>query len=190
MKMFTFKSIAIGLALLGSTSILAQDTKKINTKTSKIEWKGEKLTGSHEGTLHFKSGHLKLENNKLVGGEFIVDMKSLNVTDISGEGKQKLEGHLSSDDFFGVKNHPTAKLVITNVAEKGHNDYGVIAKLTIKGTTKTINFDIEVKANEAEAELVIDRTNYGIKYGSGSFFDNLGDKTIYDDFEIDVELKF
>lgn len=166
------------------------EKKKIDIKNSKIEWEGEKMTGSHNGTIQLKEGFLLMENNELVGGEFIVDMTTIKVLDLTGEDKQKLEGHLSSDDFFGVKNHPTAKLVFKSVAKKSNSVYGVSGDLTIKGKTNPIAFDLEMEKNEAEIDLVIDRSKYDVRYGSGSFFDNLGDKTIYDDFELDIELKF
>lgn len=163
--------------------------KTLNTKESKIEWEGEKLTGSHEGTIMFNEGYLTMEGDKITGGEFIVDMTSIVATDLEGEGKQKLEGHLKSDDFFGVANHPTAKLVIKNAIKKG-DAYGIIADLTIKGKTNPVTFDLEMNGDTATADLTIDRTKYDVKYGSGSIFDGLGDKVIYDEFELDVKLKF
>ncbi|MAN27906.1 MULTISPECIES: YceI family protein [Mesonia] len=163
--------------------------KTLNTKESKIEWEGEKLTGSHEGTIMFKEGYLTMDGDKITGGEFIVDMTSIAATDLEGEGKQKLEGHLKSDDFFGVANHPTAKLVIKNATKKG-DAYGIIADLTIKGKTNPVTFDLEMNGDTATADLTIDRTKYDVKYGSGSIFDGLGDKVIYDEFKLDVKLKF
>ena len=163
--------------------------KTLNTKESKIEWEGEKLTGSHEGTIMFKEGYLTMDGDKITGGEFIVDMTSIAATDLEGEGKQKLEGHLKSVDFFGVANHPTAKLVIKNATKKG-DAYGIIADLTIKGKTNPVTFDLEMNGDTATADLTIDRTKYDVKYGSGSIFDGLGDKVIYDEFKLDVKLKF
>lgn len=187
--MKTLAAMTVLFAFVAFTNNTIQK-KKIDVKNSKIEWEGEKLTGSHNGTVQLKDGFLMMENNELVGGEFIVDMTTIEVLDLTGENKQKLEGHLSSDDFFGVKAHPTAKLVLKTIAKKSNSVYGVSGDLTIKGKTNPIAFDLEMDKNEAEAELVIDRTKYDIKYGSGSFFDNLGDKTIYDEFELDIEIKF
>jgi len=59
-----------------------------------------------------------MEDGKLIGGEFTADMTSINVTDLEGDSKEKLTGHLRSDDFFGVETHKTAKFVITTVAKK------------------------------------------------------------------------
>lgn len=177
------------VSLLSFTNVNAQE-KKIEVKDSNIEWEGEKVTGSHEGTIELKDGYFTMENGELKGGEFVMDMTSITVTDLEGEDKGKLEGHLKSDDFFGVNNHPTAKLVITSVAKKSNGTYGVVADLTIKEKTNSITFDLDMDKNSASTELTIDRSKYDVRYGSGSFFDNLGDKTIYDNFELDVELKF
>jgi polyisoprenoid-binding protein YceI len=116
-------------------------------------------------------------------------MTTINTTDLkAGEGKENLDGHLKADDFFGVEKHKTAKLVFTNISGKGKGLYTVTADLTIKGITKPITFDITVKGNTASTTLKVDRTKYDIKYGSGSFFSDLGDKTINDEFELKVNL--
>ncbi len=131
-----------------------------------------------------------MEDDKIVGGEFTMDMSTITVTDLSGEDKGKLEGHLKSEDFFGIEKHPTAKLVINSAAAKGNGKYGIVGDLTIKNETHPITFDLEMNEDTATAQLTIDRSKYNVRYGSGSFFDNLGDKTIYDNFELDVNLKF
>lgn len=178
----------IALTLVAfSTSI---EKKKVDVKNSKITWTGEKLTGSHEGTIDLKEGYFEMQNGKLIGGEFTADMSSINVTDLEGDSKKKLEGHLNSDDFFGVKNYSTAKFTIKTAAEKSNGVYGISGDLTIKGKTNPIAFDLKMSNNSAETTLVIDRTKYDIKYGSGSFFDDLGDKTIYDEFTLNINLKY
>lgn len=185
---YTLRVTAVVLLL--TLFVQAQDRKAINTDKSTIVWKGKKVTGSHEGTLQFKSGEILLENGKLKGGNFTVDMSTLVVTDLeTGDGKEKLEGHLNSDDFFGTSNHPQATLVITDVVEKG-SLYKVTGDLTIKNITQPIV--LEMKANEttASTEVKIDRTKFDIKYGSGNFFDNLGDKMINDDFVLNVNLVY
>lgn len=192
MKKNLFKAAlasTVMVSLLSFTNVNAQE-KKIEVKDSNIEWEGEKVTGSHEGTINLKGGYFTMENGELKGGEFVMDMTSITVTDLEGEDKGKLEGHLKSDDFFGVNNHPTAKLVITSVAKKSNDTYGIVADLTIKEKTNSITFNLDMDKNSASTELTIDRSKYDVRYGSGSFFDNLGDKTIYDNFELDVELKF
>ena len=163
--------------------------KEINANASEVNWKGKKMTGSHKGTIDLKDGFLLYEDDKLVGGEFEMDMPSINVTDLSGEGKEKLEGHLKSEDFFGVEKHPVSKLVFNSVAKKDDGTYGVVGNLTIKEHTNPVTFDLDLNGDSAYTALTIDRTKYHVKYGSGSFFQNLGDNTIYDNFELDVNLK-
>ena len=165
------------------------EKKKVNVDESKISWTGEKLTGSHEGTIDLKDGYFEMENGKITGGEFTADMSSITVTDLEGDSKKKLEGHLHSDDFFGVKDYPTATFKMNTVVEKSNGVYGVAGDMTIKGKTNPIAFDLKVDGNTAMTTIVIDRTKYDVRYGSGSFFDNLGDKTIYDEFTLDITLK-
>lgn len=173
------------------TTLAFTNTKKeVDVESSEVTWTGEKVTGSHHGTIQLESGYLMMEDEKIVGGEFVMDMSTITVTDLSGENKGKLEGHLKSDDFFGVENHPTAKLVITSAASKGNGVYGIVGDLTIKNETHPITFDLKMNEESASTQLTIDRSKYNVRYGSGSFFDNLGDKTIYDNFELDVNLKF
>ena len=114
------------------------EKKEVKTEESKVVWKGYKVTGSHEGTISLKSGFLSFEEDKLVGGEFVMDMTSLLCTDLEGEYKGKLEGHLKSDDFFGTATYPTASLMITDVEANGKNSYAVTGDLTIKGITKPV----------------------------------------------------
>lgn len=166
------------------------DKKKVKASESTVTWKGYKVTGSHTGTIAIKEGSLTFEDDKLTGGEFVVDMTTLISTDLEGDYKGKLEGHLKSDDFFGVANHPTSRLVFSKVKANGKNSYEVTGNLTIKGTTKSLTFDVSVYGSKATASLKVDRALYNIRYGSGSFFDNLGDKTIYDEFDLVVDLEF
>lgn len=187
--MKNLKSIALALVAFLTLSTTAQ-TKKVDAAKSTINWVGKKVTGSHEGTINMKEGALIFKGKKLVGGNFTVDMTTINTTDLEGKSKANLDGHLKSDDFFGIENHPTANLVIKKIADKGNGVYGVNADLTVKGKTNSIGFEITVAQNSATADLKIDRTKYGIQYGSGSFFDNLGDKTISDEFELKVKLVF
>src|SRR5690606_7074872 len=140
-----FKTIVVALIVaLGTVTASAQD-KAINTAKSNISWVGKKVTGQHSGTISFKDGILNFKDGKLTGGNFTVDMNSINVTDLkAGEGKEKLEGHLKADDFFGTATYPTSKLVFTKVTTKSNNVYAVTGDLTIKGITKPINFDLTV----------------------------------------------
>lgn len=187
--MKNLKTIAIALFVAVSTIATAQ-TKKVDASKSKVEWIGKKVTGQHNGTINLKDGALVFKKKKLKGGTFTVDMTSINTTDLTGEYKGKLDGHLKADDFFGTDKYPTSKLDFKLISDNGDNTYNVTANLTIKDVTAPVNFKITVKGNVATTTLKIDRTKYGIKYGSGSFFDNLGDKTINDEFQLDVTLQF
>lgn len=188
--MKSLKTIAIALLITVSTSVLAQQ-KKINTTTSTITWVGKKVTGQHSGTINVKDGTLVFKKKKLKGGLITVAMNSINTTDLkAGQGKEDLDGHLKADDFFGTEKYPTAKIDFKLISNNGDSSYGITADLTIKEVTAPITFKMFVKGNSATTNLKIDRTKYGIKYGSGSFFENLGDKTISDDFDLTVDLKF
>ena len=189
----TIKNLAI-VVLVAFTTLsftkIANEKKEIKTDKSKVVWKGYKVTGSHEGTISIQSGFLSFNDSKLVGGEVVIDMTTLGSTDLQGEYKGKLDGHLKSDDFFGVEKHPTATLVFTNVTASGKNSYNVTGDLTIKGKTNPITFAISIYGNKATASLKVDRTKYDVRYGSTSFFDGLKDKAIYDEFDLVSDLEF
>ena len=165
---------------------------KVDLQQSSVAWTGYKVSGKHQGSIQLKSGELKFDASKLVGGNFEIDMTSITCSDLTGEYADKLVGHLKSDDFFGSANHPTAKFVITQSIHQGKDLYKIAGDLTVKGTAKPIKFSATVKEENgskiANAEIKIDRADYNIKYGSGSFFDNLGDKTIFDEFDLSVKL--
>ncbi|HEU4788560.1 MAG TPA: YceI family protein [Flavobacterium sp.] len=188
--MRNLKSFSIVLLILFSFNQGISQTSKIDVSKSIIKWEGKKITGQHEGTINFKDGYLIFKDKKVTGGSFTADMKSLSNTDQTGSSKTKLEGHLRSEDFFSIENFPTSTLVFKSIASKGNNTYLINADLTIKGITNPIQFDLVVSPNKATAELTVNRTKYDIKYGSGSYFDDLGDKTIYDDFELNVVLVY
>jgi polyisoprenoid-binding protein YceI len=117
-------------------------------------------------------------------------MTTINTTDLEGEYKGKLDGHLKSDDFFGVANYPTATLVFKDVTASGKNAYAVSGELTIKGKTNPVTFTISIYGSKATASLKVDRTEYDVRYGSASFFDGLKDKAIYDEFDLVADLEF
>ncbi|RNC85024.1 MAG: YceI family protein [Winogradskyella sp.] len=187
--MKNLKHLAIVILAMSFFSFTVFTEKQINIEESTIEWTGKKVTGQHVGTINFESGMLAFDGDNLVGGEFVIDMTTITVTDLTGKGKANLEGHLKSDDFFGVAAHNTATLKITNVS-KHKKDYEVIGNLTIKGITKPINFTLVMEANSASAKVTVNRAEFDVRYGSPSFFNNLKDKAIYDNFDLDVKLSF
>lgn len=188
---FSFLLMAMSLVLLSFN--LPVEVNPIDKDQSTIEWKGYKVTGKHHGTINLKEGSFMYDNGVLTGGEIWIDMTTISCTDLQGNSAQKLEGHLKSDDFFGAAKFPTAHFKITNVISRGTpGDYKVVGDLTIKETTKEIKFLANVTeengANVAQATITIDRSDFNVRYGSGSFFDNLGDKTIYDEFDLNLKL--
>lgn len=159
----------------------------IDASQSTVSWVGKKVTGKHTGTLGFQEGYLEMDGDNITGGKFVVDMTSLEVTDLTGNGKAKLEGHLNSPDFFGVEQFPTATFEITDTHNNG-DAYSVAGNLTIKGHTEYVKVRLVKNGNTATTTFEVDRTKYGITYKSGSFFDGLKDKAIKDKFELTVTL--
>ncbi|NJB70673.1 polyisoprenoid-binding protein YceI [Saonia flava] len=182
-------AVVFGFTAAANTPIDGEK-KVVKPSESSVTWKGYKVTGSHAGTISLKEGFLEFDGKKLIGGEFVVDMTTLETTDDMGDMSAKLNGHLKSDDFFGVEAHPTSKLVIKSANSFNKNSYTVTGDLTIKGITKPVTFVVSVFENKATATLKVDRSKYNVKYNSGSFFDNLGDKMIYDEFDLVVDMAF
>lgn len=169
-------------------------TYKVDASKSEVKWHAKKVTGEHMGTIAVSNGQLQVNGNKVTGGKFVIDMNSIVCTDIKdAEYNQKLVGHLKSDDFFSVEKHPTATFNITSLkpvakAAAGKPNYNVTGDLTVKGITKQITFPATINVKDgvatAKADVTIDRSKFDVRYGSNSFFDNLGDKAIYDDFVV------
>jgi len=161
---------------------------------SGIHWKGSKVSGSHIGSLSFSEVNMDFTDEKVLrAASFVVDMKSMACSDLEKGPAQKLIGHLMSDDFFGVAEYPTSTFESTKVTMADKGQYEITGELTIKDVTQSISFPAEIIEEggimHAAARLDIDRTKFGVKYGSGSFFDNLGDRMIKDEFTIDVHLE-
>jgi polyisoprenoid-binding protein YceI len=143
----------------------------VDLAASKIKWMGFKVTGRHEGTVKLQSGVLKMKGDTLVGGEFVIDMKSIEVTDLKGDEKKKLENHLRDKDFFLADSFPTGKFVITEVkAEpKDSTTHILTGNLTLKNIEKSVSFPIKVETSggsfKATAKAIkIDRTLWDITY--------------------------
>lgn len=187
-----FFALLTGIAFTGLAFTTSGDpvVLKADIAKSTINWKGYKVAGSQSGIINLKNGELKFEEGKLIGGYFEIDMASIHCTnDISNKMKAKLEKHLKSADFFGVEKYPTSKFIISKVASRGTpGDYKITGDLTIKETTKEIKFNAHYEDNAATAKITVDRSDFDVRYGSGSFFGNLGNKTIYDEFDLEVNL--
>ena len=167
----------------------ADNIYNIETAQSQITWTGREVSTSyHYGTLDFVSGNFEISNGEIVNGEFIVDMTSINNQDMEGDSKARLEGHLKSDDFFSVESYPTAAISINSSELISDGKWNVSADLSIKGFTHPVNFEMISSEDGWSANLVFDRSKYDVRFRSGSFFENLGDKLIYDDIELSINL--
>ncbi len=180
--------VPLFLSVILTGIVQAQDKLTADKEKSKLSWLGEKVTGQHTGTIDLQSGWLTLEDNKIAGGEFNIDMASLK----ESERNQKFENDLKSDNFFNVEKFPVSTLVVTGSTPFDKGTGVVSGNLTIKGVTNPVEFKaIMQKSDEGTwffANITVDRTKFNIRYGSGTFFENLGDKTIYDEFKLKVNL--
>ncbi len=166
---------------------------KVDNASSKLTWLAKKATGEHSGNVKVSEGTFVIDGTVLKSGSFTIDTKSITVTDVTDAATNgKLLGHLKSEDFFSTEKFPTSTFVITSAKKASGNQYNLTGKLTIKGITNEVSFpaaiDVTGKKLTAKAKITIDRTKYDIKFRSKNFFENLGDKVIYDDFDIDVAL--
>lgn len=166
---------------------------KIQQTSSTVNWTGKKVLGLHTGSINIANGFIEMTDDTIVGGEIGIDMTSIVITDI--EDKKTHDdflAHLLNDDFFSVDKFKTAKLTITGSSKIESNKFKIDGNLTIKDISHPISFisSIEIFTTTLHSlgEVVIDRTLYNIRYGSGKFIDNLGDKLIYDDFVLQFKL--
>ena len=181
--------LTIVLAIITTFSFATKphiDNVRVNAENSTIKWIGSKVASSHEGTVNIQRGVLMIDHGTLVGGRFSIDMTSINNTDIeSEEYRAKLNGHLKNKDFFNVEQFPLATIIITKAVKGDGNSYKILADLTIKGITHPVTFPANVAIDGlnflATAKIKIDRTKWEIKYNSGNFFKDLGDKIILDE---------
>jgi len=181
---------AILLITVFFCNVYSQDLILDNMNSS-IKWTGKEITTkTHYGSLKFQEGKISMKGEKIIRGSFIVDMKSIDCEDLSGTSKNYLESHLKSEDFFGVEDYPKASLSIKNSELKSEGNYVVEGDITIKGITQPISFNISIQNKEGKAKLTFDRTKHDVTYRSGNFFQNLGDKLIYDEIEIEAQLTF
>ncbi len=168
-------------------------TYNVDLENSSLMWTAEKLTGSHWGYINLDKGAITVQKNKILSGEFIVDMSTISVMDIKDSPwGQKLENHLKNSDFFDIEKFSDASFIIKNISTI-NNQETIKGDLTIKGITEAIEFPAEIKFSKsgviAKGRISVDRTKYDIKYRSQKYYPDIGDKLIYDIFYIDFELK-
>jgi polyisoprenoid-binding protein YceI len=180
--------ILSAIAMMGGTAL--GQSVEINTANSSIQWEGGNITGKlHNGHVALKSGALELRSGNITGGQFTIDMTTMTNADLPEGMGNKLMGHLKSDDFFSVGTYPNASLVIASATPFVDGQSTAKATLTIKGVSKQVSFDVSRNGQAYDAELVIDRAQFDVRYGSGSFFDNLGDDAILDEMTFTVHLE-
>lgn len=189
-KMYLITSLLLTFQSLSFAKIQSLNA---DLKASKVVWEGEKPTGTHKGTISLAKAILKLDGSNLTGGEFEINMDSIICTDLEDkEYNKKLINHLKSNDFFEVGKHKTAKLKIKDVQFGKGGKYDIFADLTIRGITKPVMF--EATFNEKNGKRIFstnfkfNRIDWGIKYKSKSIFAKIGDKFIYDDIKLNVDI--
>ncbi|SDB19061.1 Polyisoprenoid-binding protein YceI [Flavobacteriaceae bacterium MAR_2010_188] len=171
----------------------------VNAADSKIEWKGFKPTGTHNGTVSIETGTFMIEDDNIVSGNFLIDMTTIVSDDLQGDEKASLENHLKGTvegkegDFFNVKEFPNGAFEVTKSEKMDNGKMMVSGNLNLKGKKNNITIPVSMSKNGETVTLTsdkftIDRTKWGVNYGSKSVFDNLGDKFINDDVELKIML--
>ena len=194
------KSDSQNMSSGSNTGTAATNTGKrisLSLPESKLEWVGKKVTGQHNGTVDISKGDIYIDDGKLTGGNFEINFASIKVLDLQDAGMNaKLTEHLKSEDFFSAEKFPSGKFEISTISplKSGtQNNYMISGNLTIKGISKPISFPAEVTINgdalSARADIKIDRTLWDVKFRSGKFYENLGDKLISDEIELKLDLK-
>lgn len=188
----------IFILALTSNSIASPRTFILDTSASEIIWTGKKVTAAHTGTVKIKEGKFKLTGNDISEAIFHIDMTSIKNNDISDpKYNKKLVDHLVSSDFFSATDFPEATFTINQAkfipnTPDGQPNYSIAGKLSIKGIENDVSFPaiVSINNNEAKASgtVTLDRTKWNIRYGSGKFFESLGDKLILDDFTVELKL--
>ena len=173
-------------------SLIIPNTYTVLPDSSSIEWIGSKVGGSHNGFIKISSGEVTLEDNKVKSSQINVDMNTMTNVDVKSEGSRNyLLNHLKSDDFFGVKNFPSSNIAFIQFDEDSTNTI-LTCDITIKGITNRVKFPVDITVNKdtaiATGTVTIDRTKHNIKYKSKTFFKDIGDRFIYDDFNLNFKI--
>lgn len=188
----------LGAALLFTLSSQATDEKgtaKVNKESSTVHWSGKKITGkTHSGTLGVQSGSISYADGLISSASIVLDMENMLCTDeMDQQSKNSLIGHLQNEDFFNTAEFLTSSFTLSSFTLIKGESYQVTGELTIKGISHEITFPANVKMSDdsiiIDAEVVFDRTKWGIHYGSGSIFDGLGDNIINDDIALTVHIE-
>lgn len=179
----------------------------VDVQQSKLKWIGTKPTGQHNGIVKISEGRLSLRDGKIVAGNFVMDMNSIEGTDQTPEDNKDLSDHLKDKDFFMTAKYPTAKFEIISVSSLDTNiksamtdepvkeksiqgaNMTLTGNLTIMDSVKSISFPAKISVMEnqitAEANFNIDRTKWGVSYKSEK---NPQNKFIYKAVNIGMKL--
>ena len=173
--------------------ILPKGEYQIDKTKSVVRWIGRTPVKFHDGTIDIQEGKFFVDDNGILNGNIIIDMESINCTDLSGGGKKSLEEHLMNDDFFSVNKFKTSKINISSEMKPNNGLIDFKGSLEIKNISNPISFKSSINKTPegkytASSKLTFDRSMYNVKYKSKSFFDDLGDKFINDDIEIELEI--
>ena len=166
-----------------------------DVEATQLTWIGRKISSGHDGTIDLKDGSLNIGDDGQINGKFNIDMSTISVSDLQGGGKKSLERHLKNEDFFDVNNFPIATLEFSSRTENIiKNKLSLASELTVKNITNPLKFSAQIiEASpqlKIKADIVFDRSIYDVRYGSGKFFENLGDRLILDEVQIGAILFF
>lgn len=189
------KKIFYAATLLLISFGMSAQTYQLDTSKSTIQWTGKKIGGKHHGHIQLAEGSLTKSGDAFNSGAFVVDMTSMTNEDLTNaKTNAQLIGHLKSDDFFSVESYPTAQLKISEGKLIVKNEYEFSGNITIKNKTEPVKFKATIESKNKQhiftGKLTVDRSKFDVRYGSGSFFDNLGDNLIYDNFDLDFNVIF
>jgi polyisoprenoid-binding protein YceI/rhodanese-related sulfurtransferase len=173
---------------------------KVIPKESSVEWTGRSLTGQHHGTIELRDGSILLQDGEPVSGQFTLDLLSIGCTDIADANlSQVLIHHLQSEDFFEVAKYPEARFAIDafqpkSGATQGRPNYQVQGRLLLRGVERPLSFCAFIGQPLGENKLLaranfdIDRTDWGVLYGSGKFYEGLGKHLVNDYVSLDLKI--
>jgi polyisoprenoid-binding protein YceI len=180
-------SLIAGMFFMTAFNPIKDDIYTVDVERSTIEWSAKKVGGGHAGTVKIAGGDLIYTGKALKSGSFQMNMSSIT------SDNARVTTHLKSDDFFSTEKNPMSKFEITKVTSAGADRVNITGNLSIKGFTHPVTFPATVKQQKGVLVAVasgirVDRTKYDIKFRSKTFFGDIGDKAIDDEFELSINL--
>jgi rhodanese-related sulfurtransferase/polyisoprenoid-binding protein YceI len=172
-------------------------TYRIDIENSRLEWIGRNLNNRHTGQLAILEGELVIVAGLPSTGRITVDMHSLANIDLQDAAyRDMLISHLKSDDFFAVDRFPTASLLLTgweaDAAIFQEAPSGIAkGELAIKGISRPVRFPA-IAASQPDGSIKIhaafdiDRTSWGVLYGSCKYFERLGMHLVHDTVSVEL----